>query len=272
MRLRDVVTRSGFPRADATIQAQWREDFRSNQFLVTRAAGGCGHFAGDDIEQVVIGVTGSKTVLWLDMAEPGKDICTREMIGFGPQHQIAAAFGQAAVVHEQVAHLHVLGDPGIEHAESRQVLGHRVIPAQLAGIDQAREQACRHGLAVRGDLEQGLARDLLARTRFAFTGCARVNDLAVVDDADGETGQVIALHDFIEGMINAFVGRRGECRCPGKQDDRQKDSNLAHGLQFSCQAGVDTSPRHISARVWRCRTIAQRPFSTSTSVASGLEL
>src|SRR3546814_13217417 len=44
-----------------------------------------------------------------------------EQVRLRPQHQVAAAFGQAAVVDQPVADGHVLGDPRIVHREAGQV-------------------------------------------------------------------------------------------------------------------------------------------------------
>ena len=78
---------------------------------------------------------------------------------FGSGHSIRSprALAQAAVVDQQVAHLHLARDPRVVHAELRQLFDHRVVPAQLAGIDQSREHAGGHGLGVGGDLEQRVA-------------------------------------------------------------------------------------------------------------------
>src|SRR5690606_24103076 len=101
------------------------------------AAGGGRDLAGDHVQQVVVGVAGTERIGRLDVPQAVDDVGAREQVGLGPQHQVAAALGQAAVVHQQVTDRHRAGDLGVAHGEARQVLHHRVVPAQLAGLHQA---------------------------------------------------------------------------------------------------------------------------------------
>ena len=83
-------------------------------------------------------------------------------LGSGHNIRSPAPSRRPAVVDQQIAHLHLARDPRVVHAELRQITRHRIVPAQLARIDQPREHAGRHRLAVRGDLEQRVGSDLLA--------------------------------------------------------------------------------------------------------------
>src|SRR3546814_1627051 len=94
-------------------------------------------------------------------------------------------------------------DPGVEHPEVRQVLDHRIGPLQLARIDKARKQAGGHRLAVGSDLEQGVDVDLLSAARCQLTGGARVDDLAVFDDADRKPRQVVARDGVVERLVRS---------------------------------------------------------------------
>jgi hypothetical protein len=121
---------------------------------------------------------------------------------FGSGHSIIArAFAQAAAMGEQVAHLHMLGDPGIGHAEVGKVTPHGVVPTQLSFLHQTGEQRRSHRLAVGGDLEQRVVGDRLSGPGHALAQCARVDHLAVVDHAHRETGQVITGHHRIDDGV-----------------------------------------------------------------------
>ena len=65
---------------------------RRTSVLVGRAARGRSDFAGDDVQQVVVGVAGAEAVGRLDVAQPGDDVGAREEVRLGPQHQVAGAF------------------------------------------------------------------------------------------------------------------------------------------------------------------------------------
>ena len=58
-----LPTSSRLPLADpAARHAQWLEHFAAHQFFVGRAARGRGDFAGDDVQQVVVGIAGAEAV------------------------------------------------------------------------------------------------------------------------------------------------------------------------------------------------------------------
>ena len=125
------------------------------------------------------------------MGQPGDDVGAGEVVGLGPQHQVAGAQAQAAVVDQQVTHLHLLADPRVMHAEPGQVPLHRIIPAQLALLHQSRQQRGGHRLAVGGDLEQRVLVDAAAITARTFG--ALVDHPPLFDHGHGQPGQVLVL-------------------------------------------------------------------------------
>ena len=210
VRLRHVAYLGAVPFTDlATRQAERLEQFTLDQLLVRHAARSGGHFAGDDVQQVVVGVGGTEAVRGLQVLQAGDDVGAREPVGLRPQHQVAGAQAQAAVVDQQVAHLHLLRDPRVVHAELRQVLRDRVVPLQSAGIDQARQHAGRHRLAVGGDLEQRGSIDPLAAAGNSFAGGALVDHLPVAHHAHRQAGQLVAFERGVEGSIALDSQRRG---------------------------------------------------------------
>src|SRR3546814_18581046 len=102
-------------------------------------------------------------------------------------------------------------------------LGHRIGPFQLARIDKAREQAGGHCLAVGGDLEERVGVDLLSAARCQLTGGARVDDLAVFDDADRKPRQVVARDGIVERLVaGGFVERPGFHTLRGNRSDERR--------------------------------------------------
>jgi hypothetical protein len=104
-------------------------------------------------------------------------------------------------VDQQVAHLHLARDPGVVHAEIRQVFHDRIVPLELALVDEPSEHAGGHGLGVGGDLEQRVVVDRAAAAGDEFAGRADVGDLAVFHDTDRQAGQVVTNNSLIEGGI-----------------------------------------------------------------------
>ena len=161
------------------------------------------------------------------MLQACNDVGAGEAVRFGPQHQVAGTQAQAAVVDQQVPHLHLLRDPRVVHAELRQVLDDRVVPLQPAGIDQAREHARRHRLAVGRDLEQRVVVDLPAATGLPFAERTGVDDVAIADDAHRQSGQPISLEGLFHRDVEGIVGG---CRMRDGRQQRKADKDVLHGV------------------------------------------
>ena len=259
IRVRDIADLLAIPRADLTaLHAERLEYLAAQQRRIRRAAGRRRNLAGNDVQSVVVGVTRAKTVGRLEVLQAGDHIVGREAVRRRPQHQVAGAFGQAAAMHEQIADLHIRGDPRIVHAERRQEFRHRIVPTQLALLHQPRQQRGGHGLGVRGDLEQGLRIHRFARGEIPER--ARVDHLAVVDNADGHAGQVIARDHSVDHAVvvgaRIRVGRGGRRSAHAKREHSSTKDGLgemAHATSHSC---ARCSPACISSKVCRRRTAA----------------
>ena len=145
------------------------------------------------------------------MAQAAHDVVAGEQVRLRPQHQVAAAFRQAAVVHQQVADRHIPGHPRIVHRELRQVLHHRIVPAQPALLHQPRQHRAGHRLAVGSDLEQRLGGHRIAGAGHGFAETARVHHLAVLDHADRDAGQLVAFDGGAHHGIDRLRGRPRRC-------------------------------------------------------------
>ncbi len=207
MRLRDVAHRIARERADtAAIQPERCEYFTRQKGFVIRPARCRCHLTGDDVEQIVVGISRTETRRRFQMRQPGQHVGAGKIVRFRPQHQIARPQSQAAVVDQKVAHLHLSGNPGVMHAKVRKMLDDRITPVQFSRIHQPRQQRRRHRLGVGGDLEQRVRchGGTGAGQRLAIA--AREAHFAIFDHADGDAGQVVARHRIAHGGIDDLLG------------------------------------------------------------------
>ena len=263
MRLRHAA---GIGQAEATDpasgQAQGREQFATDKLLVRRPAR-CGrHLPGNHVQQVVVGIAGAEPVGRRDVAQAADDVVAGEQVGLRPQHQVAAALRQAAVVHQQVAHRHVAGDPRVVHGERRQVLHHRVVPIELALLDQARQHGGGHRLAVRRDLEQRRAGHRLAAAGHRLAMAAGVHHLAIGDHADRDAGQLVARDGRAHRRIDRLGAGRGgwgpgNCSVRQRQRHQQQGKEPARSRGHAVVQSVEKhSPAIIASKSCRRRTSA----------------
>ncbi len=222
MRLGDIARLRRRPFADlAAIHAQRPEDLLPHQCRVWLAGGCRGHLAGHHVEQVVVGVVGAEAAGRLEVRQPGDDVLAAEVVGLRPQHQVAGAQPQAAVVDQQVADLHVARHPWVVHAERGQVPGYRIVPAQAPGLHQPRQHRRGHRLGVGGDLEQRVAIDMPSLAGDQLAAGGDVHHLAVLDHAHCQARQAVML----EGLLHRRVVERGigiGGGCGGVHDARQQ--------------------------------------------------
>ena len=170
---------------DTILHAQGREDAALDKVFPGHARDPAGQFPGHHIEDVVIGITRPESPGRLEVSQ-AMDQLGPAVSGVGPDHQVALAQGQAAAMHQQVAHRHVGRDIGVMHGELGQVFHHRLVPADLARLDQQGQAGRCIGLGVGGD---GKQRRLIDRGGTAQTPDAiafRQQGLAVPDDGQAQ--------------------------------------------------------------------------------------
>src|SRR5690606_35858959 len=185
--------------------------------------------------------------------------------------QVAAAFGQSAVVHQQVGDGHLARGARVVHREVRQVLSHRAVPAQLAGLDQPRQHRGGHGLGVGGDLEQRFRGDRIAAAGDDLAEAARIDDLAILDRPHRDAGKIVALGGRLDGGVEHRVGagRRGGgergsrgCRRTHEQEQCESETPLHGDYSVAAASAAATS-------MTRCQTRSRLPpqiFAMSASL------
>ena len=80
------------------------------------------------------------------------------------------------------------GRLGLAKTKAGKQGGNRSLPGHAVFIDEFGEQEGRHGLGVRGDHEQGVAVRLLGASKFLDTEPISEDDLAVLHQAESDSG------------------------------------------------------------------------------------
>lgn len=101
---------------------------------------------------------------------------------------------QARALGGDVENAEIAGDPGIGELKIGDMVDDRIIPAEPAGIDRLRQRRGEKGLGGRTDLEDRLRRDLLRLAERADAEALGVDQLVLVDDADGKARHREGLH------------------------------------------------------------------------------
>ena len=102
--------------AHCRLHAQRLEDAVADEAFPGLPAGGRNHFAGDDVEDVVVGVVAAEAGGRLDVAQRAHDVGAAARTARDEQ-QVAGTQAQSAAVDQQIAHGHLAGHPRIVHAE-----------------------------------------------------------------------------------------------------------------------------------------------------------
>jgi hypothetical protein len=116
--------------------------------------------------------------------------------------QVTGMVGQAAAMGEDVGDRRVVGDPRVREREVGQVLAHRVRPGHLPALRRGGDHGRADRLRDRGQLEHGVGVDRGGLADLAHAEALGVQDLALVDDADRDSGdrgrREIGLDDPVE--------------------------------------------------------------------------
>lgn len=165
-------------------------------------AGSCGHQIG--VLKELAELTGrlhgpqlSQDRLW------GSPLAVQQ-----PLHILSRKPGAGA---DQVLHQHLAGCRGVTEFEAGQYLDHRRVPTKLLLIDLAREHQGGQRLGVGRDHEQRIGIDSLRLGQFADAEAAREDDLAMIDETDGDAGHVEllarALHELLQHLHPSRIQR-----------------------------------------------------------------
>ena len=101
---------------------------------------------------------------------------------------------QARAGADEVLHQHLLRGGGVAELEGRVDLRDRLVPAQLLLVHQLGEEERRHRLRVRRGDEERVRVDRVRLAQLVDAEAALVDDLAAVDEAKADAGDVELLH------------------------------------------------------------------------------
>jgi hypothetical protein len=110
-------------------------------------------------------------------------------------------------VRQQVAHRHLAGDVGVVHLEARQVLGDRIVPGQLALVDQHRQPAAVKALELEA-ISNSVCHRPAAGSPSLRTPALGGDHLAILDDGNRHAGHV----EGFFGRLTSLRSKAGEAR------------------------------------------------------------
>ena len=184
-------------RVDGARDAERSEDPLAHEVLPGLPGDELDRVAGARVHQVVVEEGAAQRLRWLEQPKPLEELLARE-VRLVPDGVVA---GDSGPVGEHVPDRHRGVELVVVEANARDVLPHRLVPVELALLD---EQAGRHRgeeLGVGGDGYEGLRREreLLAVVTKAIP--LREDELALDHDADTHPGDVPILDDLPHGRV-----------------------------------------------------------------------
>ncbi len=199
------------------------EDPGADEVVPLHAGSRLDHRAGGNEQHVVVGVGAAETGRRRDVAELPEDFFPAP-VGVEPE-QVPGAEGEAAPVGEQVPDGELMRHiRRAAQAEPGEIVGDRIVPAELAVVHQDAERRGGDRLGIGGHLEERVLVDLRRISHPADAPAGGKDDLAVPDHADGGPGLVEALERGRDVGIDV-LGRG--LRREGAQGDRQQQGGKA---------------------------------------------
>ena len=123
---------------------------------------------------------------------------------------------------EQVANRHVRREVRIGELEFGQMLDDRIVPFELAVINERGQAGGGERFGAGGDGEAGVGRDLAVRAELADAVAAGEDDFAVFDDGQGHAGGFPAVHGGSDVGIEPGEAVVGSGRCNEQQQNGQQ--------------------------------------------------
>jgi len=128
----------------------------------------------------------------------------------GPKEEIAFAESHAAAMREQIANSHFVGDIRVVHLKAREALVDGIVPGDFAFVDERGESAGGESLGIGADSEQCIFFDGSGVAEFAKAVAFGEKDFAVLDDGNGEAGDLESFQDARD--VGVEVGGRRRLR------------------------------------------------------------
>ena len=194
----------------AGVHTERREHAGRHEVFPAHAGDRRDDFAGHHVHQVVVGELRSKAGRGLQEPERANDVMASE-IGRRHEHEIAGAEAEPAAVGQEVADREFAGHVRVRHPKVRQVVDHLVVPVELARIDEDRDRGGRERLRVRADRELRIRIDHRGLAELAHAVALRKDELAILDDANGDAGHQEGSHRPVDETVD-FGRAQGPAR------------------------------------------------------------
>ncbi len=196
-----------------------RQQARAHE-LAPRLAAHCrDDLTGRGVHHVLIGEVRAHRALERHVTEPGDDLAGRGRL-FVPQQ---IGIRHTGPMRQQVADPHLAGHVRVVEGEPRQVLGDRVVPPELALVDEHAERRRGHRLGRRADGEQRVLVDRLGRAEAAHAVALGEHDLAVLDHGDRQARRLPVTHRLrdvgVEAGERTSLGQRRRWRDEREGED-----------------------------------------------------
>ena len=172
------------------------------------------HLAGGQEHRVLVTGLRTEAGVRLEVPDPSHDLLAIE-VGRVPV-RIAPA-SQTASMGQDVADRDLAGHIRVEQLEPGQVIGHPIVPPDLALVDQDADSGGRERLRVGADGEQGVLIDRAPTPELPLAEPARVDDLPVLDDGDRQTHHP----ELVAHLLDVCIEIVGQRLC-GRRESRQR--------------------------------------------------
>ena len=203
---------------ETALETERAEQAAVDEGLEALAGDGRNQLASDDVQRIVVGVSGAEIAGRLEVAQAADHVVARERIRLRPEHQVAGAEAESRAMRQQIDDVEFAADPFVVQRERRDVIHDFVVPGEPALVDEHRQRRRGHRLAVGGDAKQRGAVHRLRPAELAQAVAARVHHGAVLDHAEGDTRHRKRLHRRGHRAIDG--ARTGQGRTGAQQTGR----------------------------------------------------
>src|ERR1700730_447095 len=236
----------------------------ANEFLPRTATYVFDQLACGDIEDVVVGVGVSEACGGAQVAQATYSLGARQGRARKEQ-QISFASAETAAMHQQIKNRDFSRHPRVIHLKARDVIDHRIVPANLTTINQHRERSGRERLAERADLENRVRVNRIgaAETPHAIAACKR--DLTMLDDGHRHPRHAGQLHGPAHQRI--YVPQRiGKgWHCHEEEEWRQSRGACVEHRAFPSVSGA----KPLASAFVRARGACGDKLTTAFQVLTG---
>ena len=186
------------------LHAQRLEDERADGVLPLLARQLFDQVAGGQVHQVVVLPLLAEVGRGLEIRQAPDELLAGDLLVVVPEEVMA---GKARDVHDEVPDGQALPGALVVQLEPGDVVADRLVPFDLALVDELAEGEDREGLGGGADGEDGIRRDRELLLDVLEAEAPGVGDLVVLDDDHADAGDLEGLEPLFGDLVEAFQGR-----------------------------------------------------------------